>query len=104
MLIYTIYRYKTDMKSRFYMEVERMVQEIMKSLVYYDFKEINDGEVSISKSRLEEILNEVYQAGYTDGSNNKSYITTTPWSTTPNITYCGGTLPQPREITSTNPI
>ena len=66
-----------------------MVQEIMKPLVYYDFKEINDGEVSISKSRLEEILNEVYQAGYTDGSNNKSYITTTPWTTTNGLLHCG---------------
>ena len=81
-----------------------MVKEIMKPLVYYDFKEINDGEVSISKSRLEEILNEVYQAGYTDGSNNKSYITTTPWSTISNIKYCGSAQPQPREITSTSPI
>ena len=79
-----------------------MVQEIMKPLVYYDFKEINDGEVSISKSRLEEILEEVYQAGYKDGINNKSYITTRPWTTTPNITYCGST--QPREITSTSPL
>ena len=43
-----------------------MVQEIMKPLVYYDFKEINDGEVAINKKRLEEILEEVYQAGYAD--------------------------------------
>lgn len=80
-----------------------MVQEIMKPLVYYDFKEINDGEVSISKKRLEEILEEVYQAGYTDGNNSKSYITTTPWTTTPNVTYCGSTLPQPKEIKSASP-
>ena len=81
-----------------------MVQEIMKPLVYYDFKEINDVEVSISKKRLEEILEEVYQAGYTDGHNSKSYITTTPWTTTPNVTYCSSTQPQPREITSTSPM
>ena len=83
-----------------------MVQEIMKPLVYYDFKEINDGEVAINKKRLEEILEEVYQAGYADGSNCRPYITTTPWNTRDNVTYCNNaTLPQPREIHSTgNPI
>lgn len=81
-----------------------MVQKIMKPLVYYDFKEINDEEVSINKNKLEEILNEVYQAGYTDGNNSKSYITTTPWNTTNDLLHCGGTLPQPREITSTSTI
>ena len=83
-----------------------MVQEIMKPLVYYDFKEINDGEVAINKKRLEEILEEVYQAGYVDGSNCRPYITTTPWNTRDNVTYCNNaTLPQPREIHSTgNPI
>lgn len=83
-----------------------MVQEIMKPLVYYDFKEINDGEVAINKKRLEEILEEVYQAGYSDGSNCRPYITTTPWNTRDNITYCNNaTMPQPREIHTTgNPI
>lgn len=83
-----------------------MVQEIMKPLVYYDFKKINDGEVAINKKRLEEILEEVYQAGYADGSNCRPYITTTPWNTRDSVTYCNNTtLPQPREIHSTgNPI
>ena len=83
-----------------------MVQEIMKPLVYYDFKEINDGEVAINKKRLQEILEEVYQSGYSDGSNCRPYITTTPWNTRDNITYCNNvTTPQPREIHSTgNPI
>lgn len=83
-----------------------MVHEIMKPLVYYDFKEINDGEVAINKKRLEEILEEVYQAGYSDGSNCRPYITTTPWNTRDNITYCNNaTMPQPREIHTTgNPI
>lgn len=83
-----------------------MAQEIMKPLVYYDFKEINDGEVAINKKRLEEILEEVYQAGYTDCSNCRPYITTTPWNTRNSFTYCNNaTLPQPREIHSTgNPI
>lgn len=83
-----------------------MVQEIMKPLVYFDFKEINDGEVVINKKRLEDILEEVYQAGYSDGSNCRPYITTTPWNTRDNITYCNNvTVPQPKEIHTTgNPI
>jgi len=70
----------------------------MKPLVYFDFKEINDGEVAINKNRLQEILEEVYQAGYMDGNNNKNFITTTPWTVRSDnqITY----LNQPREITS----
>lgn len=74
----------------------------MKPLIYYDFKEISDGEVSISKKRLEEIFEEVYQAGYTDGANNKSWITTTPW--TGNDVVYRTEQSQPREITSGTPI
>ena len=82
-----------------------MVQEIMKPLVYFDFKEINDGEVVINKKRLEEILEEVYQAGYTDGNNCRPYITTTPCNTRDSITYYNNVTPQPREIHTTgNPI
>ena len=41
----------------------------MKPMVYFDFKECNDDKnsVVITKERLKEILNEVYQAGYADG-------------------------------------
>lgn len=63
----------------------------MKPLVYFDFKEVNDREVAINKNRLQEILEEVYQAGYTDGSNCKPYITTTPWNTRDNVVYCNNT-------------
>lgn len=82
-----------------------MAQEIMKPLVYFDFKEINDREVVINKKRLEEILEEVYQAGYTDGNNYRPYITTTPWNTGNDVIYCNNIIPQPREIHTTgNPI
>lgn len=82
-----------------------MVQEIMKPLVYYDFKEINDGEVAINKKRLEEILEEVYQAGYSDGSNCRPYITTTPWTVRSDDNIACLNNAQPREIHSTgNPI
>lgn len=85
-----------------------MVQEIMKPLVYFDFEEYDDDKslVLVSKDRLKEILEEVYQAGYSDGSNCRPYITTTPWNTRDNITYCNNaTMPQPREIHTTgNPI
>lgn len=50
----------------------------MKPLVYFDFESFGDRDVIISKERLQEILEEVYQAGYKDGENCKSYITTTP--------------------------
>lgn len=40
----------------------------MKPLVYFDFKECNDDDsVMITKTRLKEILNEIYEAGYNDG-------------------------------------
>ena len=46
----------------------------MKPLVYFDFESFSDKDVIISKERLQEILEEVYQAGYEDGENSKSYI------------------------------
>lgn len=46
----------------------------MKPLVYFDFKECNndDSSVIITKTRLKEILNEIYEAGYNDGKFNKT--------------------------------
>lgn len=45
----------------------------MKPLVYFDFKEYEHdiNSVVISKARLEEIIEQVYQNGYEDGSLNK---------------------------------
>lgn len=56
----------------------------MKPLVYFDFEECsNKDSVIIRKDRLNEILNEVYQAGYEDGR--KEYpIPTYPYITTTN--------------------
>lgn len=71
----------------------------MKPVVYFDFKECenDNNSVVITKDRLKEILDEVYQAGYSDGNLNKTTITTTPWKL-----YCGGNNDQmiPREITT----
>ena len=53
----------------------------MKPLIYFDFESVNDKDIIISKERLQEILEEVYQAGYEDGKNSKSYITTMPYIT-----------------------
>jgi hypothetical protein len=52
----------------------------MKPVVYFDFKECenDNNSVVITKDRLKEILDEVYQAGYSDGNFNKTTITTTP--------------------------
>lgn len=45
----------------------------MKPLIYFDFKECNDDDsVIITKTRLKEILNEIYEAGYNDGMLNKT--------------------------------
>ena len=46
----------------------------MRPLVYFDFKECNsdDDSVIITKTRLKEILNEIYEAGYNDGVSNKT--------------------------------
>ncbi len=78
-----------------------MVQTLMKPLVYFDFKELNNGEVAINKNRLQEILEEVYQTGYTDGTNCRPYITTTPWNTRDNTVYCNNaTLPSGENYTS----
>ena len=64
----------------------------MKPIVYFDFKECenDNNSVVITKDRLKEILNEVYQAGYSDGNSNKTTITTTPWNWRDNVVYCSG--------------
>ena len=53
----------------------------MKPLVYYDFEPaVNDqnNSVTIKKHRLEEILQEVYNAGVEDGKKDKVTWTSTP--------------------------
>ena len=44
----------------------------MKPVVYFDFEDIGNDQVSIDKKRLKEILDEVYQAGYDDGKNSQT--------------------------------
>ncbi len=39
----------------------------MKPLIYYDFSKTPDGKVTITKERLNEVLEEVYNAGVEDG-------------------------------------
>ena len=53
----------------------------MNPLVYFDFKEHEKDKdsVVITKNRLKEILDEVYQAGYNDGKYIPT-IPTTPWN------------------------
>lgn len=41
----------------------------MKPLVYFDFVEVENNKVMVGKDRLKKILDEIYQAGYTDGQN-----------------------------------
>ena len=45
------------------------MRKIIKPLIYFDFYECSDKDsVIITKCRLKEILDEVYHAGYEDGS------------------------------------
>lgn len=70
----------------------------MKPVVYFDFEDIGNDQVSIDKKRLKEILDEVYQAGYDDGKNFNSVHWTSPFPSnpiTPNM---------PWEITAKSPI
>lgn len=39
----------------------------MKPLIYFDFKDIDDNNVTINKNRLKEILDEIYNSGFEDG-------------------------------------
>lgn len=64
----------------------------MKPKVYFDFESVgmNKEEVVIKKKRLEEIFDEIYQAGVEDGRNMNGYVfpgkdnfrltPTTPWT------------------------
>ena len=60
----------------------------MKPVVYFEFEDIGNDQVSIGKKRLKEILAEVYQAGFEDGKNSQTIpkplwtITNTPIPTT----------------------
>lgn len=43
-----------------------------------------NGKIAISKDELQEIINEAYWEGYTNGTKSgKSWTVTTPWTTTP---------------------
>lgn len=72
----------------------------MKPVVYFDFKECenDNNSIVIAKDRLKEILDEVYQAGYSDGNSSKTTITTTPWNWRDNDWMV------PREITVGTPL
>lgn len=53
----------------------------MKPLVFYDFEPaVNDpnNSITIKKNRLEEIFQEIYNAGFEDGYNYKTIWTSTP--------------------------
>ena len=46
----------------------------MKPLVYYGIKEIDKDTLSVSKKLFDEILDEVYAAGFADGQKNSSLL------------------------------
>lgn len=52
----------------------------MKPLVYYGIKEIDEDTLSVSKKLFDEILDEVYAAGFADGQKNGSLSNGTLWA------------------------
>jgi hypothetical protein len=68
----------------------------MKIKVFYPNEK---GHIELTKEKLEDLLNEAYNEGYRDGSNNNGYycgITTTPYVSSiskPNIAYLSSTTP-----------
>ena len=45
----------------------------MKPLIYYDFDKTPDDKITINKERLNEVLEEVYNAGVEDGRRENKY-------------------------------
>lgn len=72
----------------------------MKPLVYFDFAEYDSDKnlVLVEKKRLQEILEEVYNAGFADGNNGKQTIATTPY------VYRGDPLYRSNELETGRPI
>lgn len=62
----------------------------MKPLVYFDFEEYDNDKnlVLVEKKKLQEILEDVYNAGFADGNNGKQTITTTPYVYRGDQFYC----------------
>lgn len=47
----------------------------MKPLVYYDFRKDDDCNIIIPEDRLNQIINDIYNAGYNDGKKDNIYVT-----------------------------
>lgn len=62
----------------------------MKPLIYFDFKETDDENyviVSVRKDRLQNILEEAYQAGYNDGFKTVKTPTLYPLTSEPTCSW-----------------
>lgn len=72
----------------------------MKPLVYFDFKEfdVDPNLVLIDKKRLQEILEEVYNAGFADGNKGNQTITSTPFVYRGDQFYCADGLETGRSV------
>ena len=46
----------------------------MKPLIYYDFRKDDNGNIIIPEERLNQIINDVYNAGCADGNKNNIYV------------------------------
>ncbi|WP_024347425.1 hypothetical protein [Lacrimispora indolis] len=72
----------------------------MKPLVYFDFEEYDNDKnlVLVEKKRLQEILEEVYNAGFADGNNGSQTVTTTPYVYRGDQFYCTDGLETGRPV------
>jgi len=72
----------------------------VKPLVYFDFEEYDNDKnlVLVEKKRLQEILEEVYNAGFADGNKGSQTITTTPYVYRGDQFYCTDGLETGRPV------
>ncbi len=80
--------------------VEDKENTYMKPLVYFDFEEYDNDKnlVLVEKKRLQEILEEVYNAGFVDGNKGNQTINTAPYVYRGDQFYCTNELETGRPL------
>lgn len=69
----------------------------MKPLVYFeDFKPYDDNHVIVETKRLQEIFEEIYNSGFTDGKRDRSPV----WSNTPFVNPITTPIKTTKELTT----
>ena len=69
----------------------------MKPLVYFnDFKPYDDNHVIVENKRLQEIFEEIYNSGFTDGKKDRSPV----WTNTPFVDPITTSIKTAKELTT----